>query len=89
MHAQPMPDSRQLGRSLRVWRSVRRLKQQAVAQLMGVSQTTVSRWESGQAAPTLDEQQRLRALMAARLDSAADSAPGQGLPTSWRQRGPR
>ncbi len=77
MHAQPMPDSRQLGRSLRVWRSVRRLKQQAVAQLMGVSQTTVSRWESGQAAPTLDEQQRLRALMAARLDSAADFALGR------------
>jgi len=72
-----MPDTRQLGRSLRLWRSLRRLKQAAVADLMGVSQTTISRWESGQAQPTLQEQQRLRALMAARLDSAADFALGR------------
>ena len=65
-------DARQLGRSLRLWRTLRRLKQGAVAAEMRVSQTTVSRWESGLAAPSLEEQQALRRLMAARLDSAAD-----------------
>lgn len=77
MNQLPIPDSLQLGRSLRIWRSLRRLKQQAVASLMEVSQTTVSRWESGQASPTLPEQHRLREMMAARLDSAADFALGR------------
>lgn len=72
-----LPDTRHIGRSLRLWRSLRRLKQGAVAEMMGVSQTTVSRWEGGQAAPSLQEQQALRALMAARLDSAADFALGR------------
>ena len=70
-------DARQLGRSLRLWRSLRRMKQGAVAAEMRVSQTTVSRWESGLAAPSLDEQQALRRLMAARLDSAADFELGR------------
>jgi PAS domain-containing protein len=39
-----------------------------------VSQTTISRWESGLATPSVEEQQTLRQLMAARLDSAADFA---------------
>ncbi|OWQ84732.1 hypothetical protein CDN99_23660 [Roseateles aquatilis] len=70
-------DARQLGRSLRLWRTLRRLKQGAVAAELKVSQTTVSRWESGSAAPSLDEQQALRRLMAARLDSAADFELGR------------
>jgi len=65
-------DARQLGRSLRLWRALRRLKQGAVAAELRVSQTTVSRWESGHAAPSVEEQLALRRLMAARLDSAAD-----------------
>ena len=40
-------DARQLGHSLRLWRSMRRLKQGAVAAALRVSQTTVSRWEYG------------------------------------------
>jgi transcriptional regulator with XRE-family HTH domain len=72
-----LPDTRQIGRSLRLWRSLRRLKQGAVAEMMGVSQTTVSRWEGGQVAPSLHEQQRLRGLLSARLDSAADFALGR------------
>ena len=70
-------DARQLGRSLRQWRALRRLKQGALGAELGVSQTTVSRWESGQATPSLDEQQALRRLMAARLDSAADFELGR------------
>ena len=65
-------DARALGRSLRTWRTLRRLKQAHAAHLLGVSQATVSRWESGRAAPDADEAQRLRLMLAARLDSAAD-----------------
>ncbi|HSV45805.1 MAG TPA: helix-turn-helix transcriptional regulator [Ramlibacter sp.] len=65
-------DARQLGRSLHRWRALRRIKQQHAAELLGVSQATISRWENGQLAPDADEQVRLRALMQARLDSAAD-----------------
>jgi transcriptional regulator with XRE-family HTH domain len=65
-------DERALGRSLRTWRTLRRVKQLHAAQLLGVSQATISRWESGQSPPSADEAERLRTLMAARLDSAAD-----------------
>jgi transcriptional regulator with XRE-family HTH domain len=63
-----------LGRSLKTWRALRRIKQSHAARLLGVSQATVSRWESGALAPTLDEQRDLRTLMSARLDSAAEHA---------------
>jgi len=63
-----------LGRSLRVWRALRRMKQDHAADLLGVSQATVSRWEAGHQMPTPAEREALRALMAARLDGAADQA---------------
>lgn len=65
-------DERALGRSLRTWRALRRVKQLHAAELLGVSQATLSRWENGQSTPAPDESERLRMLMAARLDSAAD-----------------
>ncbi len=65
-------DARQLGRSLQRWRALRRVKQSHAGELLGVSQATISRWEQGRLAPDPDEQMRLRALMGARLDSAAD-----------------
>lgn len=65
-------DDRALGRSLRAWRTLRRVKQLHAAELLGVSQATVSRWESGQGSLSSDEAERLRTLLAARLDSAAD-----------------
>lgn len=67
-------DASALGQSLRRWRVLRRVKQSHAAELLGVSQATISRWESGTQAPDDDEQQVLRRLMAARLDSAADRA---------------
>ena len=65
-------DGRPIGRSLRAWRTLRRVKQSHAGELLGVSQTTVSRWETGVMAPTPDEQQAIRRLMQAKLDSAAD-----------------
>ncbi|MFG6467920.1 helix-turn-helix domain-containing protein [Roseateles sp. BYS87W] len=73
----PESNARQIGRSLRLWRSLRRLKQSAAAEVLKVSQTTVSRWEAGTATPSLADQHALRALMTARLDSAADFALAQ------------
>lgn len=65
-------DPRHLARSLRTWRALRRVKQAHAAQLLGISQPTLSRWENGLAAPDADEARRLRTLLSARLDSAAD-----------------
>lgn len=51
------------GPILRRIRAVRRLKQQAVADLAGVTQATVSRWESGDLAPSGDQRRRLMRLL--------------------------
>jgi transcriptional regulator with XRE-family HTH domain len=61
-----------LGCLLRGWRALRRIKQGHAAVLLGVSQPTVSRWENGVLAPTPDQEARLRVLLAARPDGAAD-----------------
>jgi transcriptional regulator with XRE-family HTH domain len=65
-------DPTKLGRSLRAWRSVRRVKQRHAAELLCVSQATVSRWETGTEPPDEESQAILRTLMRSRLDSAAD-----------------
>lgn len=70
-------DTRHLARSLRTWRALRRIKQEHAARLLQVSQPTLSRWENGRAAPDADEAQRLRLLLAAQLDSAADVMLGR------------
>lgn len=75
--ALPAGEGLALGRSLRTWRVIRRIKQDHAARLLGVSQATVSRWESGRTTPDADEALRLRTLMAARLDSAADRVLGR------------
>ncbi len=51
------------GAQLRRFRRLRALKQVALAELIGVDQATVSRWESGRQSPDLAMQQRLRDLM--------------------------
>lgn len=65
-------DASQLARSLRTWRVLRRIKQHHAGELLGVSQGTVSRWESRQLTPSPQEQDSIRTLLAAHLDSAAD-----------------
>ena len=53
-----------LAATLRVWRRQNNLKQAALAQLVGVSQAAVARWESGADSPSPGHLARLRDLMA-------------------------
>jgi DNA-binding transcriptional regulator YiaG len=73
-HHTVLPCRDHLGASLRRWRALNRVKQSALASEMGVSQTTISRWEAGAQAPAPREEYQLMRLLAARPTSAADSA---------------
>lgn len=62
------------GIALRRWRVLRRVKQSHAAELFGVTQSTISRWESGVQAMDPAAHQQLEQFLAARLDAAADQA---------------
>jgi transcriptional regulator with XRE-family HTH domain len=62
--------------ALRRWRLLHRVKQDHAAELLGVSQSSVSRWESGRQTMEPAEARKVEALVAARLTSAADAALG-------------
>ena len=62
------------GVALRRWRLLHRIKQSHTAQLFNVTQSTISRWESGVQAMDPAAHQQLEQLLAARLDAAADQA---------------
>ncbi len=63
-----------IGGSLRRWRVLNKVKQSALAADLGVSQTTISRWESGALLPEKRHIGRIVDLLTARPASAADSA---------------
>lgn len=69
--------ARELGRALRVWRAARRIKQTHLADMLRVSQATLSRWENGTGLPDEDAQARIAGLLETGLDSAADFALGR------------
>lgn len=60
------------GVALRRWRLLHRVKQSHAAQVFGVTQSTISRWESGVQAMDPVAHKQLEQLLAARLDAAAD-----------------
>lgn len=62
------------GVMLRRWRLLHRVKQAHAAELFGVTQSTVSRWESGVLALDPLAHAKLEKLLAARLNTAADQA---------------
>lgn len=55
-------------------RVLRRIKQVHLAELLGVSQATVSRWESGTIAPDEEHGRRIRELLNGSLDHHGDRA---------------
>ncbi|MDT9120704.1 hypothetical protein RSW84_25050, partial [Escherichia coli] len=59
---------------LRRWRTLHRVKQTHAAELFGVAQSTISRWEAGVQDMLPDERHRAETLLHARLSSAADHA---------------
>ncbi|HYE49457.1 MAG TPA: helix-turn-helix transcriptional regulator [Azospirillaceae bacterium] len=63
---------RALAAALKRWRRLQSMKQGHLAELMGVTQGTVSRWESGTHAPSPAERRALVRLLEAPLDSAGD-----------------
>ncbi|MBN3844681.1 helix-turn-helix transcriptional regulator [Burkholderia sp. Ac-20349] len=63
-----------LGPQLKRWRALHRVKQSHAADLFGVAQSTISRWEAGRQQMSPDERATAERLLAARLDSAGDYA---------------
>ena len=61
-----------VGPLLRRARALRRWKQQAVADLAGVAQTTVSRWEAGAIEPSPEQLRRLGPILTPVADLARD-----------------
>jgi transcriptional regulator with XRE-family HTH domain len=63
----------EFGRALRRWRRLRGVKQSHAAELFGVTQATLSRWERGHHRLPDAAARKLSRLLAAPLDSAADA----------------
>lgn len=63
-----------LGPALRRMRALRRMKQSHVAALLGVSQTTVSRWEAGLSRPDAAQDAALRRMLSAPAGPGHDAA---------------
>src|SRR5215475_582987 len=61
------------GRTLRRWRRLRGVKQSHAAELLGVTQATLSRWERGYHRIPEPAIARLSRLLSAPLDSSADA----------------
>lgn len=63
-----------LGLSLRRWRVLNRIKQHALAKDLDVSQSKISRWESGKAEPDGPDRLQLIQLLRAKPETSADRA---------------
>jgi transcriptional regulator with XRE-family HTH domain len=70
-----------MGRTLKRLRVVAGMKQSHVAELLKVTQTTVSRWEAGVLRPSENQQQALERLFAS-VSSTADAALKRLVETS-------
>ena len=64
--------------ALRLWRASHRIKQSHAAELLGVSQATISRWESGRLAPAPTELAALRRLLSSGSYPLAELRPACG-----------
>ena len=72
------------GIALRRWRLLHRVKQSHAGEMFNVTQSTISRWESGVQAIDPVAYRQLEQLLAARLDTAADQALARLVSESTR-----
>lgn len=63
----------EFGRALKRWRRLRGVKQSHAAELFGVTQATLSRWERGHHRIPEEATRKLARLLSAPLDSAGDA----------------
>ncbi|HET6524791.1 helix-turn-helix transcriptional regulator [Sphingopyxis sp.] len=71
-----------IGRALRRFRRLNAIKQGHFAELLGVAQASVSRWESGAHEPDAAHREKIAALIAAQTGSDADAALKRLVETS-------
>lgn len=64
-----------LGNRLRTLRTTRRMTRQALADVMGVSVTTIYKWENGFAQPNIQAMGRLADLFGVTMDELCDYHP--------------
>ncbi len=73
------------GRALRRWRRLRGVKQSHAAELLGVTQATLSRWERGHHRLPEAAERKLAQLLRAPLDSAGDAGLRRLVESSTQQ----
>jgi len=71
-----------IGRALLRFRRLNGIKQEHLAELLSVSQGSISRWEGGMHAPEGPNRDRIAALIAAHADNDGDSALKRLITTS-------
>lgn len=71
-----------IGRALLRFRRLNGIKQAHVAELLSVSQGSISRWEGGTHAPDEHHRERIAALIAAHADNDGDAALKRLITTS-------
>ncbi|WP_332873049.1 helix-turn-helix domain-containing protein [Caulobacter hibisci] len=81
-YSSPMLHDLPVGRALRRFRRLNAVKQGHLAELLAVSQATVSRWESGAQEPDEVHRERIVALIAAQADHRGDAALKRLVETS-------
>jgi DNA-binding XRE family transcriptional regulator len=71
-----------IGKALRRFRRLHGVKQGHAAELLGVSQGSISRWESGTHQPDPASRERVMAMISARTDAVGDAALKRLVSTS-------
>lgn len=71
-----------LGENIYRLRTARGMSQGALAEALGVSRQSVSKWETDAAVPELDKLQKLSALFGVSLDELVTGAPPESPPTA-------
>jgi len=85
MHTPTLEDTARFGDKLRQWRRMAEIKQQRLADILGVTQATVSRWEKGVQQPAPLQYRLLHDMMTRNRNIRLDHAIKR-LVTQSRQR---